>query len=125
MTPSAEEIKAKRNYNFTEERLPGAGQSYPTAQESEDLSWKFVRYRRFQRRPDNAKSGQTTRYPKSLHASAPGRDLLDSPSLFPFRIKPVRAESLLVGSSKLDLLHYGLDDDLVMLRKQTTKGGAP
>ncbi len=65
----------------------------------------------------------------SLHArangSAPLKDLIGSPSFFPFRIKPVRAESLLVGSSRLDLLRHGLDDDLVMLRKPTTKGGAP
>jgi hypothetical protein len=65
----------------------------------------------------------------SLHArangSAPLKDLIDSPSLFPFRIKPVHAESLVAASSRLDLLRHGLDDDLVMLRKQTTKGGAP
>ena len=65
----------------------------------------------------------------SLHArangSAPLKDLIDSPSLFPFRIKPVHAESLVAASSRLDLLRHGLDNDLVMLRKQTTKGGAP
>ena len=65
----------------------------------------------------------------SLHArangSAPLKDLIDSPSFFPFRIKPVHAESLVAASSRLDLLRHGLDDDLVMLRKQTTKGGAP
>jgi hypothetical protein len=65
----------------------------------------------------------------SLHArangSAPLKDLIDSPSLFPFRIKPVHAESLVAASSRLDLLRHGLDDDLVMLRKQTTKGGTP
>ena len=65
----------------------------------------------------------------SLHArangSAPLKDLIDSPSFFPFRIKPVRAESLVAVSSRLDLLRHGLDDDLIMLRKQTTKGGAP
>jgi len=65
----------------------------------------------------------------SLHArangSAPLKDLIDSPSFFPFRIKPVRAENLVAASSRLDLLRHGLDDDLVMLRKQTTKGGAP
>jgi len=64
----------------------------------------------------------------SLHArangSAPLKDLIDSPSLFPFRIKPVHAESLLAASSRLDLLRHGLDDDLVMLRKQTRKRGA-
>ena len=64
----------------------------------------------------------------SLHArangSAPLKDLIDSPSIFPFRIKPVHAESLVSASSRLDILRHGLDDDLVMLRKQT-KGGAP
>lgn len=65
----------------------------------------------------------------SLHArangSAPLKDLIDSPSLFPFRIKPVHAESLMAVSSRLDLLRHGLDNDLVLLRKPTTKGGAP
>jgi len=65
----------------------------------------------------------------SLHArasgSAPLKDLIDSPSLFPFRIKPVHAESLMAVSSRLDFLRHGLDDDLVMLRKPTTKGGVP
>lgn len=57
----------------------------------------------------------------SLHArangSAPLKDLIDSPSFFPFRIKPVHAESLVTASSRLDILHHGLDDDLVLLRK--------
>jgi hypothetical protein len=61
----------------------------------------------------------------SLYARANGsaalRDLIDSPSLFPFRIKPVHAENLAAASSRLDLLRHGLDDDLVMLRKQTPK----
>ena len=65
----------------------------------------------------------------SLHArasgSAPLKDLIDSPSLFPFRIRPIHAENLVAASSRLDLLRHGLDDDLVMLRKPTTKGGAP
>ncbi len=63
----------------------------------------------------------------SLHArangSAPLKDLIDSPSLFPFRIKPVHAENLVAASSRLDLLRHGLDDDLVMLRKQPSKSG--
>jgi len=62
----------------------------------------------------------------SLHArangSAPLKDLIDGPSFFPFRIKPIHAESLVAASSRLDVLRHGLDDDLVMLRKQTTKG---
>jgi hypothetical protein len=61
----------------------------------------------------------------SLHTrangSAPLKDLIDSPSFFPFRIKPVHAESLVAASSRLDLLRHGLDDDLVMLRKNERK----
>ena len=49
--------------------------------------------------------------------SAPLKELIDSPSLFPFRIKPIHAESLVAGSSRLELLRHGLDDNLVMLRK--------
>lgn len=55
----------------------------------------------------------------ALHArtngSAPLKDLLDSPSLFPFRIKPIQAESLKAASPRLDILRHGLDDDIVML----------
>lgn len=58
----------------------------------------------------------------SLHAhpngSAPLKDLIDSPSFFPFRIKPIHAENLVAASSRLDLLRHGLDNDLVMLRKR-------
>jgi hypothetical protein len=57
----------------------------------------------------------------SLHArangSAPLKDLIDGPDLFPFRIKPIHAESLAAASSRLDILRHGLDDNLVMLRK--------
>lgn len=57
----------------------------------------------------------------SLHTrangSAPLKDLMDNPNFFPFRIKPVHAESLVAASSRLDVLRHGLDDDLVMLRK--------
>lgn len=64
----------------------------------------------------------------SLQARANGsaslKDLLDSPSLFPFRLKALHAESLVATSSRLDILRHGLDDDLVMLRKQPAKGGA-
>jgi hypothetical protein len=47
---------------------------------------------------------------------APLKELLDSPSLFPFRIKPIHAESLVAASCRLDMLRHGLDDDLVVLR---------
>lgn len=63
----------------------------------------------------------------ALHArvngSAPFRDLLDSPGFFPFRIKPIHGESIQAISSRLEILHHGLDDDLVMLRKPTTNEG--
>jgi hypothetical protein len=54
------------------------------------------------------------------NGSAPLKDLLDSPSLFPCRITPIHAESLVAASFRLDILRHGLDDDLVMLRKPTT-----
>lgn len=63
----------------------------------------------------------------SLHSRANGsaslEDLLNSPSLFPFRIKRIRAESLVSASSGLDILRHGLDDDLVMLKERPAKGG--
>lgn len=49
-------------------------------------------------------------------SSASLKDLLDNPSLFPFRIKPVSDVSILASSSSLDLLQQGLDDNLVLLR---------
>jgi len=56
----------------------------------------------------------------SLHAhangAAPLKALLDSPGLFPFRIKPVQAESIRAASPGLDILRHGMDEDLVMLR---------
>jgi hypothetical protein len=62
-----------------------------------------------------------------LHArangSAPLKDLIDSPSFFPFRIKSIHAEGLVAASSRLDILRHGLDNDLVMLRKPTTIRG--
>ena len=50
------------------------------------------------------------------NGSVPLKELIESPSLFPFRLKSVRAERLLATSSKLDILRHGLDDELVMLR---------
>ena len=56
----------------------------------------------------------------SLHArvggSAPLRDLIDRPSLFPFRIKPIQAEYVSAVSQRIDILRHGLDDDLIMLK---------
>lgn len=53
------------------------------------------------------------------NGSSPLKDLLDSPSFFPFRIKSIHATSLVAASSRLDILRHGLDDDLVMLRKRS------
>ncbi|MFH1980902.1 MAG: hypothetical protein ABIL58_03575 [Pseudomonadota bacterium] len=56
----------------------------------------------------------------ALHArsngSAPLRDLLDSPSYFPLRIKPIQVETIRIYSPRLDSLRHGLDDDLVILK---------
>ncbi|MFZ5633727.1 MAG: hypothetical protein ACOY40_12870 [Bacillota bacterium] len=58
----------------------------------------------------------------SLHTRsngcAPLKDLVESTGLFPFRIKHLSAESLLVTSPRLELLRHGLDDELVILRKE-------
>ncbi len=51
-----------------------------------------------------------------FNGSAAIKDLLDSPSIFPFRLMHVSAEHLVSRSPRLDLLRHGLDDDLVMLR---------
>ena len=49
--------------------------------------------------------------------SAPLKDLLDSPTLFPFQLKPMPAKILQALSSRLDIFRHGLDDDLVLLKK--------
>lgn len=58
----------------------------------------------------------------SLHArvigSAPMKDILDSPSLFPFRLKLISAGSMLAASPNLDILRHGLNEELVMLRRE-------
>lgn len=48
--------------------------------------------------------------------SAPLKDIIDGPSLFPFRIPAIRAEHLVEASSRLDMLRHGLDQDLIVLR---------
>ena len=50
------------------------------------------------------------------NGSAAIKDLLDSPSIFPFHLMRVSVEHLVSMSPRLDLLRHGLDDDLVMLR---------
>ena len=53
-----------------------------------------------------------------INGSAAIKDLLDSPSIFPFHLAHVSAEHLASLSPRLDLLRHGLDDVLVMLRKE-------
>lgn len=54
------------------------------------------------------------------NGSAAIKDLLDSASLFPFRLMHVPAEHLVAMSPRLDLLRHGLNDDLVMLRQNSS-----
>jgi hypothetical protein len=49
---------------------------------------------------------------------APWKDLVNSPALFPFQLRPTRSATALLSSSKtLQILRHGLDDELVMLRQ--------
>ena len=65
---------------------------------------------------------ETSLYARS-NGSAAIKDLLDSTSLFPFRLMHVPAEHLVSMSPRLDLLRHGLDDDLVMLREEGLAAG--
>ena len=49
--------------------------------------------------------------------SAAMRDLLNSPSIFPFRLAHISAEQMMSVSPCLDILRHGLDDDLAILRE--------
>lgn len=61
-----------------------------------------------------------------LHAHPNGsvalRTVLDSTSLFPFRLSPISADHLVAVSGRLDVLRHGLDQDLVMLRTESPPG---
>ncbi len=52
-----------------------------------------------------------------VNRSAPLKELFDNPGLFPIRIKPIPAESLMAVSPRLDLFRHGLDSELIMLKK--------
>ncbi len=52
-----------------------------------------------------------------MNGSASMKDLLDSPSLFPFRLAHISAEHVGSLSTRLDILRHGLDEDLVMFRE--------
>lgn len=58
-----------------------------------------------------------------LHAqpnsSVAVKAILDSPSLFPFRLSPISANHLVSVSGRLDVLRHDLDQDLIMLRTAT------
>jgi len=54
-----------------------------------------------------------------LHAqkngSAPLKDVIRSPGLFPFALKSISADRLQVSNGRISVARHGLDDDLVML----------
>ena len=52
------------------------------------------------------------------NGSAAIKDLLDGPSIFPFRLPHISAEKVVSLSPRLDILRHGLDDALVMLRER-------
>lgn len=58
-----------------------------------------------------------------LHAhpngSAALRTVLDSTSLFPFRLSPISAAQLVAVNGRLDVLHHGLDQELLLLRSRS------
>jgi len=56
-----------------------------------------------------------------INGSAAIRDLIDSPSIFPFRLAHISAEHVASLSPRLNVLRHGLDDDLVMLREDHCK----
>ena len=53
----------------------------------------------------------------AAHVQRRIEDLLDSPSIFLFRLAHVSAEHVASLSPRLNILRHGLDDDLVMLRE--------
>ncbi|RMG38590.1 MAG: hypothetical protein D6725_06885, partial [Planctomycetota bacterium] len=57
-----------------------------------------------------------------LHAHPNGsvalRTVLDSTSLFPFRLSPISPDHLVAASARLDVLRHSLDQDLIMLRTE-------
>lgn len=53
---------------------------------------------------------------------APMKDLIESPSHFPFHIQHVPAEHVVSLSPRLDILRHGMDDILVTLREEGPTG---
>lgn len=54
-----------------------------------------------------------------VNGSAAIKDLLDSPSIFPFRMAHISADKVASLSPRLNVLRHGLDDDLVMLAEES------
>jgi len=52
-----------------------------------------------------------------VNGSAPMKDVLQSPSLFPFKIKLIPADSLRIANPRLNIVRHGLDEDLAMLAR--------
>lgn len=61
----------------------------------------------------------------SLHACVDGsavlKELLDSPSIFPFRLAHISAENVASVSPRVNMLRQGFDDDLIILKKPLPK----
>lgn len=51
------------------------------------------------------------------NGSASTREIIEHPSLFPFKITPVTGESLIAVSNRLELHHHGLNNDVIFLKK--------
>ena len=58
-----------------------------------------------------------------VNGAAAIKDLLDSPSIFPFGLAHISAEHLASLSPRLNILRHGLDDDLVMLHEEIASNG--
>ena len=56
---------------------------------------------------------------RAARAAAP-RSLLSGPRLFPFRPGLLTGEALASKSARLDFVRHGLDDELVMIRRDST-----
>jgi hypothetical protein len=51
------------------------------------------------------------------NGSASTSEIIEHPSLFPFKIKSVSGASLIAVSNRLELLHHGLNNDVIFLKK--------
>jgi hypothetical protein len=51
------------------------------------------------------------------NGSAHLKELFESPSLFPFRLRSVSAEAIVLEFSRMEVFRHSLDEELIMLRK--------